>query len=124
MAQTAAERRSAQRRLAREIKTGTYKPSAIGEKSRQLSGERTRLINKIAAFKYDLYHLRPKFNKKRSFHTVGANPETGRRRDIEELRDLARIVDESLENDRDPLHWQHDEIFADTEFDDNSFYYH
>ncbi len=35
MAQTPAQRRAAQRRLAREIKTGTYKPSQASKKARE-----------------------------------------------------------------------------------------
>lgn len=43
MAQSAAHR-SAQRRLAREIQSGTYKPSKIGAKTRKAASERlTRL---------------------------------------------------------------------------------
>jgi hypothetical protein len=35
VAQTPAQRRAAQRRLAREIRTGTYKPSQAGKKARE-----------------------------------------------------------------------------------------
>jgi hypothetical protein len=41
---TSAERRRAQRRTAKQVHEGTYKPSKIGAKARQVAGERrTRL---------------------------------------------------------------------------------
>lgn len=47
MAQTPAERRAAQRRLAREIQGGTYKPSGVGAKARRAA---TLLAKRDAAF--------------------------------------------------------------------------
>jgi hypothetical protein len=42
MAQSAADRRRAQRRLAKEIKAGQFKPSPIGRRSREITREQRR----------------------------------------------------------------------------------
>lgn len=43
-------RRAAQRRLAREIHTGTYKPSGAGAKARQVATERLKGLRDLAYY--------------------------------------------------------------------------
>jgi hypothetical protein len=128
MAQAAAERRSAQRKIAKEIKTGTFKPSPIGKKARDAAKaylqEKSELIKTIREYKNQVYGGTAKFNQRRSDKNVRINPKTGKERFIEELRVIAYTCERITEdNDRDNFYWQWDNIFEDAEYE-SAFYYH
>jgi hypothetical protein len=129
MARTDAQiRASAQRRLARELKAGTFKPSGIGKKAREiakkLQAEKSELIKQIREYKNKVYGGGARFNQKRSDKNVKINPRTGKDRTIEELRTIADIIDQIDEDQaRDNFYWAWDNIFEDAEYE-SAFYYH
>jgi hypothetical protein len=122
MAQSAAERRAAQRRTAKEIKTGTYVPSPIGRKSRELSARREQLIRKINGFKRRQWGKRPRYREK------GNNLNTRRHQDgkLRETGELQAIADELDSGDTafsDDWHaWS--QLFGEDGLDDTSLFYH
>lgn len=62
------QRRAAQRRLAREIHAGTYKPSGIGTKARAYANTllKNELVDKIQDIKRAAFHDRIKYLEKAS----------------------------------------------------------
>jgi uncharacterized coiled-coil DUF342 family protein len=128
MAQSASERRSAQRKIARELKEGTFKPSPIGSKAREKAKdyrkEKSELIKEIREYKNRLYGHTPRFNQRRSDKNVRINPRTGKDRTIEELRTIWGILEQIDEdNERDEFYWRWDNLFEDIEIE-STFYYH
>ena len=112
----AQSRKAAQRKLAKEIREGTFKPSNIGKKARGIASERRNIIDKVRAYKNGQYSSRPKFNQGRSDKVVPEDPDDLENRPISELRILSRAVD--ILNDRD--FW-----VSDVEVERASaFYYH
>jgi hypothetical protein len=69
MAQSASERRAAQRRLAKEIHSGTYVPSKIGAKAR---GDARKQLRELI---YDLYGDKPRYSEKGVAKTVKNLPD-------------------------------------------------
>lgn len=126
MAQTAAERRQAQRVLAKQIKTNTYQPSAIGKKARETAqkyrDEKKRIIALIRWFKNKKWGSRPRFHQRRSDLYARVNPETGREWTIEQLRDIQKMINENVLSpyDRD---W-HTLAAMVTEDERSSLFYH
>jgi hypothetical protein len=128
MARTDAQiRASAQRKLAKELKAGTFKPSGIGAKAREVAkayrAEKSELIKDIREYKNSLYGGTQSFNQKRSDKNVRINPKTGKERPIEELRTIAGVLAQITEdNERDRFYWAWDNIFEDAEYE-SAFYY-
>jgi hypothetical protein len=128
MARTDAQiRATAQRKLARELKAGTFKPSGIGAKAREAAklyrAEKSELIQSIRDYKNSLYGGTTSFNQKRSDKNVRVNPKTGKDRPIEELRTIAEVLEQITEdNQRDQFYWAWDNIFEDAEYE-SAFYY-
>lgn len=120
-------RASAQRKLAKELKAGTFKPSAIGAKAREVAkayrAEKSELVQIIREYKNSLYSGSKNFNQKRSDKNVRINPKTGKERPIEELRTIAGVLAQITEdNQRDEFYWAWDNIFEDAEYE-SAFYY-
>lgn len=121
-------RRQAQRRLAREIKTGTFKPSPIGAKAREKAkdyrAEKSRLIKIIRDYKNSVYGSQPKFNQQRSDRNVRINPRTKKERGIEELRRIAAVIEQIIaDGQRDEFFWAWDNVFEDEDYA-SALYYH
>jgi hypothetical protein len=104
------------RKLAKQIREGTYEPSSIGKKAREV-GSRTVLIREITVIKDALNSGKPKFNKTRSDKATREKP-NGQPRSAAQLR---RILDaftaiaegddsyqpeEDLENDHTWFYYQ------------------
>jgi len=120
---TPAERRAAQRRNAKAIKSGTYQKSPIGAKARaaaeKYKTERQEYVDHIRAYKDTMYAMREKFSQVRSDRAVSINPVTGKRRPIEQLRALSNAVQRYYDNGDDMMDLR--------EFDDDilsSGFYH
>jgi hypothetical protein len=124
MAQTASERRAAQRQLAKEIKSGTYKPSKIGAKARDAAkdyrAEKTQIVNMIREYKNREYGSHPRFNQKRSDKSARVNPQTGKDWTIGELREIRRDINIAIAEQLDYA-GLHD---LDHDYDDSPFFYH
>lgn len=125
-------RASAQRKLAKELKAGTFKPSAIGTKAREaatkLKTEKDRLIARIKAYKDAHYTHKTNlrvgkvlFNQRRSDKSIEISPITGKRRTIEELRTIADIINQAEQGEIE-LDWL-GYIFDDDDHQ-SAFYYH
>jgi|SRR5579862_6850675 len=81
-----AERRAAQRRLAKEIRSGTFKPSDIGAKARRAARERKpQILVDVQDLKRQEFGDRIKWNEGRANKYVQVSPETGKDRTIAEL---------------------------------------
>jgi uncharacterized coiled-coil DUF342 family protein len=120
-------RASAQRKLARELKAGTFKPSAIGKKAREAAkiyrSEKSELIKKIREYKDHLYGGKPTYNKKRSDKNARINPRTQKDRTIDELRTIVEIIEQiEEENQQDEFYWAWTQLFDDEDYV-SAFYY-
>lgn len=128
MARTDAQiRASAQRKLAKELKAGTFKPSGIGKKAREVANdykkEKKELIDQIREYKNQVYGSSARFNQRRSDKNVKISPKTGKDRPIEELRTIAGIIDQITEDQqRSEFYWAWDNLFEDIEYE-SAFYY-
>lgn len=121
-------RQAAQRKLARELKAGTFKPSPIGARSREIAknyrAEKTALIKEIREYKNEVYGSSPKFNQARSDKAARTNPGNGKDWKVGELRSIAATLRTITENnERDQFYWAWDNIFEDAEYE-NALYYH
>jgi hypothetical protein len=123
MAQTAAERRKAQRQVARKLKTGErILPREITGKARAVAGERKNLLNQIDKFKKDHYGNRPKWSEKSARLSTRINAETGERWTVEQLREIWKNMQAATGDQVDSWAW-HD-IFEETEDYASALYYH
>lgn len=135
---TTAERRAAQRRLAKQIHTGTYQPSAIGAKSRALANTylKEQLVDQIHAIKKAAFDTRIRWDGQSSYgwakwsnwneakakQNIRVNFTTGKPRDKEELKIALAAITEWNATGR-PDDW--DGIITLFEGNDESvFYYH
>jgi hypothetical protein len=104
----AQQRRAAQRRLAKEVHEGTYKPSKIGQAS-----ERERLVREVQALKREAFEGTGRFNAKRSEAAVRRDVKTGKSRSVHDLqvmraamqRQLGRRYDLDLAGEADDFDW-------------------
>ena len=94
---TPQEHRAAQRRLAREIKTGTYKPSAIGRKAREVAGNQ-KIIDDIQALKQQLFGNSPNWRVTSSRRHIAVNATTGKIRQRDELLDIRDRMQNAIAN--------------------------
>jgi hypothetical protein len=97
---TPAERRAAQRRLAREIHTGTYQPTAIGRQAREATQGMTHdrkpvprgrdaTVDRITAL---LIAVSGNGVNRVKVQQVNYNPETGVLRSLRSLRRIERLL--------------------------------
>lgn len=120
---TNVERRAAQRRLAKEIRAGNYKPSAVGRKAREVASERKEeLLNLAFKLKKDAFGDRIKWNNGRAFKYVQVDPGTGENRGINELRAIVDAFNVWKAAGR-PEDW-HGLVELAEGTDESSFYYH
>lgn len=118
---TSAERQAAQRRLAREIKTGTYKPSGIGAKARRIATElETRKLIEVAhGLKTQLWHISGRQTRssiKHLSHDLMGNP-----RGIKSLREVIKALERAIANHLE--RW--DDIIQGMDDDDvSALFYH
>jgi hypothetical protein len=120
---TSAERRAAQRRLAKQIHERTYKPSNIGAKARQAAKSRAEeLIDKIQALKKKHFGQRPKWNAARSRMYVKVDPATGNPRPVRDLKQILADIEEWDASDI-PGDWHGLVAISDGEYE-TAFYYH
>jgi hypothetical protein len=128
MARTDAQiRASAQRKLARELKAGTFKPSAIGKKAREaakkLTDEKETLIKAIIEYKKKIYGKRGTYNPNRSDDNVRVNPRTHKARPVEQLRSIVEVIEQITdEQAEDEFYWAWDDFFGDDDYT-SAFYY-
>ena len=94
---TSAQRRAAQRKLAKEIHEGTYKPSSIGKKAREIVGA-SQLINEIQILKAQLFMRSPNWNPTSSKRHIAVNARTGKPRTVKELKDIKERMEEKIDN--------------------------
>jgi len=104
------------RKLARELREGTYQPSSIGKKAREV-GTRAALASQIDFYKDALNSGKPKYNKARSDKATRIGKD-GKPRSAKTLRkildfyiavvegDDSYIPEEELENDRSWFYYQ------------------
>lgn len=123
-----AEHRKAQRRLAREIHGGTFKPSKIGAKARRIANEldKEQVIREIqdrkrAAFGHGT-RLPDKWNSAHSEKNIRVNPETGNDRTLPELRKILRDI-RQWDDDGRPDDWEGLDAISDGEYH-SAFFYH
>ena len=115
---TSSERRAAQRRLARQIHTGTYKPSATGKKAREVANSQ-QIINDIQTLKHQLFGNSPNWKATSSRRHIAVNAATGKIRSKSELEDIKQKVQDAIAN-LTPFMNRHDtwhDIFDDLEPD-------
>lgn len=115
---TTPEHRAAQRRLAKEIKTGTYKPSAIGKKSREVAGSQ-KIIDDIQTLKQQLFSGSPNWRATSSRRHIAVNAATGKIRTRDQLLDIKQKIEDAIAN-LTPFMNRHDtwhDIFDDLEPD-------
>ena len=92
MAQSPAERRAAQRKIAKQIKTGTYEKTSIGRKAREIATrDRERIVADVNKLKRARFSGQPKWS------TNGSNRATRRHADgsirtITELKQLKKAL--------------------------------
>jgi hypothetical protein len=129
MARTDAQiRAAAQRKLARELKAGTFKPSAIGKKAREaakkLTDEKETLIKAIIEYKRKIYGKQGKYNPRHSDRNVRVNPRTHKARPIEQLRTIVEVIEQITdEQAEDEFYWAWDDFFGDDDYE-STFFYH
>ena len=120
-------RASAQRKLAKELKAGTFKKSNIGAKAREAANklvkEKDELIKRIIEYKDRIYGAKGTYNKTRSDKNVRINPNTNKPRTVEQLRTIAETLDqiEQAGNEED-FYWEWQELFGDDDYE-SAFYY-
>jgi len=126
MAQTAAQRRKAQREVARKLKIHErILPKEITSKAKAVAGRRKDLLNQIDAWKQRHYGNRPKWNEKGSKKASRINGRTGKPWTLDELEEIWETIEEASE--RDIVFWRWDEIFEENEQDQDytsALYYH
>jgi hypothetical protein len=118
-----AEHRAAQRRLAREIHSGTYKPSGIGAKARRIAAlTEQELIDRAQELKKKHFGTRIKWNSARSRMNLQVDPDNGLPRG---RKDLRLILDDIEQWDKAgaPDDWEGLTAIHDGEFQ-TAFYYH
>jgi hypothetical protein len=124
MAQSA-QHRAAQRRIAREIREGTYRPTGVGKQAREVASNQP-IIREIQEYKNRIYGHQPKFNQRRSDLSAASNPKTGKPWSREQLEKILAVVEASqADYDRDAAFFRWDDLFDDDDGDlGNAFYYH
>lgn len=92
-----AQHRAAQRRLAKEIHTGTYKPSAIGAKAREVANSQ-KIIDDIQTLKQQLFGHSPNWKPTTSRRHIAINAATGKIRTRDELLDIKDRMTDAIAN--------------------------
>ena len=131
---TASERKSAQRSLAKEIHTGTFKPSGVGSKAREAAkGRKEQLVDKILDIKRSAFgpnapivtvKRRGVWNEGRARKNIQVDPDTGENHTLTEIRDyLAWITEWNDAGRPSDFHGIVDFDPEDNEYE-TPFYYH
>jgi len=123
MAQTASERRKAQRQIARKLKTGErILPREITSKAKKVAGRRKDLLNQIDKFKTDHYGNRPKWSAKSAKYSTRINPDTGERWTLDELEEIWKGMQHATDDEIDSWGWE--DVFEEKEDLTSALYYH
>jgi hypothetical protein len=123
MAQTAAQRRKAQREVARKLKTGErILPKEITSKAKAVAGERKDLLNQIDKFKQQAYAGNPRWDEKGSKKASRINARTGKRWSLDELREIWNGIQNASKAQAENWDWQ--DIFEENEDYASALYYH
>lgn len=123
MAQTTAERRRAQRQVARKLRTGErILPREITSKARKVAGERKDLLNQVDKFKKLHYGTNPKWTDKGARYSTRINPDTGQRWTLDELRQIWAGMQRATQAQIDAYDWQ--DVFEENEDLTSALYYH
>ncbi len=130
---TERERRTAQRRLAKQIRSGTYKQSGIGAKARRIANDKEILVNRVLDIKRAAFgpnspvvtgKRRGKWNEGRARKNIQVDPETGELHTTAEIREYLTWITQWDRAGRP------DDFHGITGFDpleqdyENPFYYH
>jgi len=123
MAQTAQQRRKAQREIARKLKTHQrILPEEFTRKAKAVAGEKKDLFNQIDAWKQQHYGTRPKWNEKTSKKTTRINGGTGKPWTTEELRKILAGIQGASQGQADAWDWE--DAFEENEDYASALYYH
>jgi len=123
MAQTAAQRRKAQREVARKLKTGErILPKEITSKAKAVAGERKDLLNQIDKFKQQTYGSNPRWDEKGSKKATRINGRTGERWSVNELREIWDGIQNASKAQAESWDWE--DIFEENEDYASALYYH
>jgi hypothetical protein len=123
MAQTAAQRRKAQREVARKLKTGErILPKEITSKAKAVTGERKDLLNQIDNFKQQAYGSNPRWDEKGSKKASRINARTGERWSLDELREIWNGIQNASKAQAESWDWE--DIFEENEDYASALYYH
>lgn len=119
------ERRAAQRQLAREIRTGTFQPSAAGARARSAAAN-ARIVSDIVAMKTRVEGGGDKATQDKYREVVARDAETGKqhtREQLEQIREFYRNIGSGMTAKQ--VYDLAAETFGD-DFDDvkSAFYYH
>jgi hypothetical protein len=87
---TPAERRSAQRKLAKEIKAGTFKPSSVGTQARKVATAKEQLINDITQLHIDVYGN--EYKRKNTRNLIQRDPISKKIRPVDSLRKIEAFL--------------------------------
>lgn len=112
-------RRSAQRKLARDLKAGNpILPKEITSKAKSVVSERKSLVKQIYDIKQNAFGDRPKWNAKNALKAINIHDKTGKLRSVSDLRHILN----TLRNAATP-----DSVFSDEDIDDDvisALHYH
>lgn len=112
---------AAQRKLAKEIKSGTYKPSSIGAKARELTRSYDTVVKQIQEYKSRKYGGNARYDETRSIANIVKSAVNGEIRTIQQLREILKVI-QAQERENPDNYWP----WAD-EFDEDYlsiFWYH
>ena len=126
----------ARRLLAKQIKAGTYQPSKIGAKAREIASERLNpvrpggtpradLINEIVDLK--ILVDGDEMGRRTMREVVNADPKSGIRRSQKHLKQILARYRAAVSRNWSPKHlWDQAQDFFGDSFDDvkSAFYYH
>jgi len=127
MAQTAAQRRKAQREIARKLRAHEpILPKQITARAKAVAGKRKDLLNQIDAWKKKHFGTRPKWSEKGAKYSTRINAKTGERWTTDELEEIWQDLKDADPDDidRDIVFWRWDNIFEENEDYSSALYYH
>ena len=123
MAQTAQQRRAAQRRLAKNLREHKpILPPEITKKAKAVAGKRKDLLNQIDAFKERKYSGRGKWDEKGSRASTRINGNTGKLWTVTELEEIWEGIQGTSQIQADNYDWT--DVFEENEDYVNALHYH
>lgn len=102
----AQSRRRAQRRIAKELREGTFKPSSVGKQAREAPALRKDVVNRIQAIKARMFGDRPKYSEKGSRRAI----ERDKNGKLRSLKDLKRILEVLEEQESEEYQENYDDL--------------